>query len=248
MLAGPIFSREALTSPRQFKHYLIRSGYVAASVVNPGQELGAAYDAAMREKVFGPLGMSRTTFDFAKAMSGNFASPHRDDVGGRTTLAGMDLNYSVVPVRPTGGMWTSARDLAKYLQMELAPATEPQLVKVDAAQLRKALTYLIRYLTHNSPSDLAKISLSVGHHSAGEGAQDVADKAASSYTKEFLFSLSNNERDVLQLVEEALTRVGSDNFGVCVVCEDEMDRKRLEAVPWAKRCLSCQEKQEQGLL
>ncbi len=96
------------------------AGYVAASVVNPGQELGAAYDAAMREKVFGPLGMSRTTFDFAKAMSGNFASPHRDDVDGRTTLAGMDLNYSVVPVRPTGGMWTSARDLAKYLQMELA--------------------------------------------------------------------------------------------------------------------------------
>jgi DnaK suppressor protein len=87
-----------------------------------------------------------------------------------------------------------------------------------------------------------------GKEADEEGAQDVADKAASSYTKEFLFSLSNNERDVLQLVEEALARVGSENFGVCVVCEDEMDRKRLEAVPWAKRCLSCQEKQEQGLL
>ena len=87
-----------------------------------------------------------------------------------------------------------------------------------------------------------------GKEADEEGAQDVADKAASSYTKEFLFSLSNNERDVLQLVEEALVRVGTDGFGVCVVCEDEMDRKRLEAVPWAKRCLSCQEKQEQGLL
>lgn len=87
-----------------------------------------------------------------------------------------------------------------------------------------------------------------GKEADEEGAQDIADKAASSYTKEFLFSLSNNERDVLQLVEEALVRVGSENFGVCVVCEDEMDRKRLEAVPWAKRCLSCQEKQEQGLL
>jgi DnaK suppressor protein len=87
-----------------------------------------------------------------------------------------------------------------------------------------------------------------GKEADEEGAQDIADKAASSYTKEFLFSLSNNERDVLQLVEEALVRVGSENFGVCVVCEDEMDKKRLEAVPWAKRCLSCQEKQEQGLL
>jgi CubicO group peptidase (beta-lactamase class C family) len=96
------------------------AGYVAASVVNPGEELGAAYDAAMRSKVFEPLRMSRTTFNFAKAMSGNFASPHGDDVDGKTMFAGMDINYSIVPVRPAGGMWTSARDLANYLQMELA--------------------------------------------------------------------------------------------------------------------------------
>jgi CubicO group peptidase (beta-lactamase class C family) len=101
------------------------AGYVAASVVNRGQELGSAYDAALQSKVFGPLGMTRTTFDFAKAMTGNFASPHGDDVDGKTTLAGMDVNYSVLPVRPTGGMWTSARDLAKYLQMELARGLLP---------------------------------------------------------------------------------------------------------------------------
>ena len=52
-----------------------------------------------------------------------------------------------------------------------------------------------------------------GKEADEEGAQDVADKAASSYTKEFLFSLSNNERDVLQLVEEALARVNTDEFG-----------------------------------
>ena len=62
-----------------------------------------------------------------------------------------------------------------------------------------------------------------GKEADEEGAQDIADKAANSYTKEFLFSLSNNERDVLQLVEEALVRVGSEDYGVCVVCEDEMD-------------------------
>jgi DnaK suppressor protein len=87
-----------------------------------------------------------------------------------------------------------------------------------------------------------------GREADEEGAQDIADKAANSYTKEFLFSLSSSERDVLQLVDEALTRIDDDNYGVCVVCEDEMDRKRLEAVPWAKRCIGCQEKQEQGLL
>jgi CubicO group peptidase (beta-lactamase class C family) len=96
------------------------AGYVGASVVSPKQELGAAYDEVMRSKVFGPLGMTHTTFDFATALSGNFASPHDDDVDGKTIPARMDMNYSVVPIRPAGGMWTSARDLSKYIQMELA--------------------------------------------------------------------------------------------------------------------------------
>ena len=87
-----------------------------------------------------------------------------------------------------------------------------------------------------------------GKEADEEGAQDIADKAASSYTKEFLFSLSNSERDLLQLVDEALGRIDDRRFGVCVVCADEMNQKRLEAVPWAKHCISCQEKQEQGLL
>ena len=91
-------------------------------------------------------------------------------------------------------------------------------------------------------------NMNYGKEADEEGAQDIADKASNSYTKEFLFSLSNSERDVLQLVDEALVRIDRERYGVCVVCEDEMDRKRLEAVPWAKRCISCQEKQEQGLL
>jgi len=87
-----------------------------------------------------------------------------------------------------------------------------------------------------------------GKEADGEGTQDIADKAANSYTKEFLFSLSNSEREILTLVDEALVRLNGKNFGVCATCEGEMERKRLEAVPWARHCLTCQEKQEQGLL
>ena len=88
-----------------------------------------------------------------------------------------------------------------------------------------------------------------GMEADGEGAQDIADKASNSYAKEFLFSLSNSERETLQLVDEALARISQKkDFGYCVSCEGEMERKRLEAIPWAKHCLSCQEKQEQGLL
>jgi DnaK suppressor protein len=89
---------------------------------------------------------------------------------------------------------------------------------------------------------------SYGMEADGEATQDIADKAANSYTKEFLFSLSNTERTLLQMVDEALVRIDGRRYGVCAVCEEEMNMKRLEAVPWARLCLACQEKQESGQL
>ena len=77
---------------------------------------------------------------------------------------------------------------------------------------------------------------------------DLADKAANSYTKEFLFGMTNTDRKILNMIDAALKRIQAEEFGVCANCQEEMQQKRLEAVPWAKHCISCQEKMEQGLL
>jgi DnaK suppressor protein len=81
-----------------------------------------------------------------------------------------------------------------------------------------------------------------------DSAQDIADRAASSYTKEFLFSQSNNERQLLQMVETALQRIREGSFGECVSCGNEINARRLEAVPWTRYCIECQEKKEKGQL
>lgn len=81
-----------------------------------------------------------------------------------------------------------------------------------------------------------------------ESTQDIADKAASSYNKEFLFHQSNNERQLLAMVEGALSRIREGSFGECISCGKEINPKRLEAVPWTRHCIECQEKLEQGLL
>jgi DnaK suppressor protein len=77
---------------------------------------------------------------------------------------------------------------------------------------------------------------------------DLADKAANSYTKEFLFGLTHENRSLLQLVDDALRRIDDETFGECGSCHQELQQKRLEAVPWTRYCISCQEKKEQGLL
>ncbi len=87
-----------------------------------------------------------------------------------------------------------------------------------------------------------------GREADEEPAQDLADKASNSYTKEFLFKKSNDDRFILHLIEEALQRMQDGEYGICVACGGDMQQKRLEAVPWARHCIGCQEKQEQGLL
>ena len=77
---------------------------------------------------------------------------------------------------------------------------------------------------------------------------DLADKAANSYTKEFLFGQTNTDRAILNMIDEALKRIRNEEYGTCANCQEEMQQKRLEAVPWAKHCITCQEKKEQGLL
>ena len=81
-----------------------------------------------------------------------------------------------------------------------------------------------------------------------DSAQDIADRADSSYTKEFLFHQSNNDRQLLQMVENALSRIREGTFGECISCGKDINAKRLEAVPWTRHCIECQEKLEQGRL
>ena len=87
-----------------------------------------------------------------------------------------------------------------------------------------------------------------GRSADEDSAQDIADRAASSYTKEFLFSQSNNDRQLLQMVESALSRIREGSFGECISCGKEINAKRLEAVPWTRHCIECQEKLEKGQL
>jgi DnaK suppressor protein len=87
-----------------------------------------------------------------------------------------------------------------------------------------------------------------GREADRDVSQDPADKASNSYTKELLFSQSTNERNTLRLIEEALDRITEGAFGECVNCGEDIQPKRLDAIPWTPHCIKCQEQMEQGLL
>jgi CubicO group peptidase (beta-lactamase class C family) len=94
----------------------------------------------MQEKIFDPLSMKSTTFNMSHALQGNHASPHGDDVDGKPAVADIAFDYAVIPHRPAGGVWTSANDLIRYVQLELALGKLPngkQLVSQENLLARR---------------------------------------------------------------------------------------------------------------
>ncbi len=95
------------------------AGFLGGHVLDPGRELGAAYDAAMQRLVFDPLDMSATTADFGRALAGNHAAGHALDVDGNVRVASQGLNRMAISTRPSGNHWSNVRDMLRYVRMEL---------------------------------------------------------------------------------------------------------------------------------
>jgi CubicO group peptidase (beta-lactamase class C family) len=125
--ASATFAQLAATTPTskfgdlfQYNNQLASAaGYVAGHLLYPKMEFGAAYDRAMEEKVFKPLGMKDSTFDYAEGMAGNWAAPHGLDVDGRVVKMSNDFNWAPYPYRPAGAAFSTTADMVRYVQLEL---------------------------------------------------------------------------------------------------------------------------------
>ena len=102
----------------QYSNYLVAvGGYAAARSFRPQGSLDDAYQRAMRELVFDPLGMSRTTFD--EPGSEAAASPHSIDFEGKSVLLEPVMEEFANAIAPSGAAWSTVIDMAQYLLLEL---------------------------------------------------------------------------------------------------------------------------------
>lgn len=70
---------------------------------------------------------------------------------------------------------------------------------------------------------------------------DEGELAAKAMDQAVVVSLLNGYRTTGRLIRDALTRMNDGTYGKCLRCKRRISEKRLDAVPWAPFCLSCQE-------
>jgi DnaK suppressor protein len=126
------------------------------------------------------------------------------------------------------------------------PSTAAKAVRMSKKEMEK-YRRLLEEKKASLSSDLAK-TRSAEEETTEEATQDIADKAVSSYTREFLYSLTDGERSTLLQIDDALGRIDDGTYGLCINCGQPVSEKRLTAVPWAPYCVDCQELAEKGML
>ena len=70
---------------------------------------------------------------------------------------------------------------------------------------------------------------------------DAADQAAAEYERQASTFKATAARQTVRTLHQALERIRQGSFGECEQCGSEIEPKRLEAIPWARYCLRCQE-------
>jgi DnaK suppressor protein len=129
--------------------------------------------------------------------------------------------------------------VAKTQKAKVAPETS----ETEYAALRERLLTQRQEMVSMYQQDLR-----AGQEAADDGTDDIVDRANNSYNRELMFSLSDSERVLLLQIEAALRRMDEGTYGRCANCGQTIHQPRLDAVPWARFCIDCQEMAEKGLL
>jgi DnaK suppressor protein len=74
-----------------------------------------------------------------------------------------------------------------------------------------------------------------------EKTPDALDEVQLAGERELAIRNLDRESSLLRNVRGALARIADGSYGVCMHCDEEIKPKRLDAVPWTKYCIRCQE-------
>ena len=107
---------------------------------------------------------------------------------------------------------------------------------------RARLEGAIEYLHRENPGSLEDET----EEMIGASDNHLGDSAAGTIDREIDYTLEENAEQVLASIELALQRIEEGTFGICRTCGTRIAEERLEALPYATKCIECKRREERG--
>lgn len=122
----------------QYSNQMVAAGGYAAAIAAGGspRALDRAFSIALRNRVLNPIGMPRTTYDLATVVDDHdYATPHAQEISGALQpLPFLVDDTWIVSVAPSGALWSSAREMVRYVQTELNRGVAPDGERVVSTE------------------------------------------------------------------------------------------------------------------
>jgi CubicO group peptidase (beta-lactamase class C family) len=153
----------------QYNNLLIAAGGYALGAAAGGgaADVALAFDVALRQRVLGPIGMVRSTFHPEEALAdGNYAIPHAIDLSGDLQPIPLVAERSLLPVAPSGALWSNVREMARYLQTELSGGIAPDGTRVVSVESLE-MTWAPGVAVPSSPAMPSVLSASMTNYGLG---------------------------------------------------------------------------------
>jgi len=154
--------------------------------------------------------------------------------------------------KPRRAVKATAKTVAKAKAKAKAPAPKaagsPSTTKTASSSLRTEA--LRKMLLERRQEVMREINGLIGHRMSDEiqrrvdSAPDVGDQALLDTERVRDISIMELRNKMRQQIDEALAKLEEGTYGRCADCGAEITEKRLRAVPFARRCVTCQAKQE----
>jgi DnaK suppressor protein len=110
-----------------------------------------------------------------------------------------------------------------------------RLLLGERKRLREELTEMEEHQLKTEEKPVADVS---GYD------DDLVDVATETFEREKELALESSVQGILEMVEQALQKIHDGTYGVCEGCAKPIDGRRLRAIPYARLCIKCKEREE----
>lgn len=146
-------------------------------------------------------------------------------------------------IKPVCGPGFKASEAPDERPRSQRDGTMPKLSKTKLAGYRKSLLQILEELG----AKLEHLEESVLRSEEEASPDEVDEFSSENYAQEFQIGMIENEEQILREVYEALDRLDKDTYGICESCGGPIPAQRLDVLPYARYCLSCQQTTEQQM-